>query len=242
MIRKILLFFLLVIFSISIFAINKGKKRKRYYKKPVPVVTKIETHKVWGIDLSHHQVISNWETLLSHKPNFIFLKASEGVTHCDKMFDEYWDKLRKNNITRGAYHFFSYSSPSGEQANHFISHVSLRKGDLPPVLDLEYKKYMPSSSIVKQEILNWVKIVERHYGVKPIIYTNPSYYNKYLSGLLKPGYHYWISDYRGVPPIEWSFWQSTEYLKMKGVKQYVDLNYFSGTKSELEKLLIKGEN
>ena len=36
--------------------------------------------KIWGLDLSHHQGVIDWDLLAKQKPNFIFFKATEGVS------------------------------------------------------------------------------------------------------------------------------------------------------------------
>jgi len=49
----------------------------------------------------------------------------------------------------GAYHFFSYETPGKKQAENFIKHANLKKGDMIPVLDLEYvrrKKFIQKIS------------------------------------------------------------------------------------------------
>ena len=196
---------------------------------------------IWGLDLSHHQCRIDWDMVSRESPHFVFVKATEGVSHDDTLFYKNWQKLKDYNIIRGAYHFFSYRSKGAAQAKHFISEVQLEKGDLPPVLDLEQRnrRRMPSTSIVFHEVKEWLDIIENHYGVKPIIYTNSSYFQKYLKNRLPGDYILWIADYWREPSCDWTFWQMTERCNISGISRCVDKNVFKGTYDELKALTIQ---
>ena len=57
--------------------------------------------------------------------------------HKDTKFDYNWKQAEKQNLLRGAYHYYRPNENSTEQANFFIKTVKLGKGDLPPILDIE---------------------------------------------------------------------------------------------------------
>ena len=91
------------------------------------------------------------------------------------------------------------------------------------------------------DLRTFVSILESHYGVKPIIYTSPRFWNTHGSDefgdLLL-----WVAEYGVEQPLipqgfeQWTFWQHTEDTPMKGVPKPVDLNYFVG--GSLERLTI----
>jgi lysozyme len=193
---------------------------------------------VWGIDLSHHQSSVNWESLADESPDFVFIKATEGTTHLDTKFEENWERLKKLHLRRGAYHFFSYKSDGTSQALNFINTVSLKSGDLPPVLDAEFRHRIWSPDKVAHELQIWLDMVEKHFGVTPIIYTNEPYYNKYIKGRISDRYPLWIANYKGEPSVEWTFWQHTDQHSINGVRGGVDRNVFKDNISNLEKLEI----
>lgn len=194
---------------------------------------------VWGIDISKHQPNIDWETLCEeNKPYFIFIKATEGTYVQDKKFKEHWANAKKYNIPRGAYHFFSYFTPGKKQAENFKKMVKLEEGDFPPVLDVEYKKWMPKDKIITKEIMDWIKIIEEHYGVKPIIYCPDEYYERYLKKTIKDEYPMWFTDFKAEPRYKWVFWQQTDQLELKGFKGKLDKNVFFGTKNQLNQLTI----
>lgn len=193
---------------------------------------------VWGIDVSRHQSHINWEKVSDSGIDFVFVKATEGVTVRDPLYKNHFEELKKHQIIRGAYLFFSYKSTGKDQAKNFINTVRLDKGDLPPVLDVEFKRRMPSRKKIISEVKSWLKDVENHYGVKPIIYLDYDFYQKYLKGSISKDYVLWITDYYGEPE-DWTFWQQTDRYKIPGVNTRVDRNVFVGSKRELRELLMK---
>lgn len=193
---------------------------------------------IWGIDVSRHQSHIKWESVAATGIDFVFVKATEGVTVRDPMYKDHFDELKKHQIIRGAYHFFSYKSTGRDQAQNFINTVKLSKGDLPPVLDVEFKRRMPSRKKIIHEVKAWLSDVENHYGVKPIIYLDYDFYQKYLKGSISKEYVLWITDYYGEPD-DWTFWQQTDRYKVDGINSRVDRNVFVGSKRELRELLMR---
>lgn len=200
-----------------------------------------QMYPIWGLDISHHNGKVDWSKVIVTKPIFIFIKATEGVTISDKEYDSNWVFLKKHQIVRGAYHFFSYKSAGSLQAKYFISKVKLSKGDLPPVLDVEFKQKMPNVKKVTKEILSWIKVVEEHYRVKPIIYCPWRFYKKYLKGKISLEYPLWICDYRAVPDTstKWVFWQHTDSFVIPGIDFTFDRNVYRYDSVAFKKLLIK---
>ncbi len=200
-----------------------------------------QNYPIWGLDISHHNGKIDWSKVVITKPHFIFIKATEGITVFDHQFDTNWVYLKKHKVVRGAYHFFSFKSTGKQQAKHFISNVKLSKGDLPPVLDVEFCKKMPSKKKVAREILSWVDAVEKQYKVKPIIYCPWRFYKKYLKDKLSEDYKLWICDYR-MPPdasIHWNFWQHTDSFYIPGINFTFDRNVFRYDLNAFNQILIK---
>ena len=63
---------------------------------------------------------------------------------------------------------------------------------LPPVLDMEWNPFSPTcahrrpeASVVQDEMRRWLRIVEAHYGQKPIIYTTPRFMRRTNSPVSK---------------------------------------------------------
>ena len=214
--------------------------------------TKYPAGSVRGIDISHYQNRINWDKLrnatIQDSPiRFVFIKATEGTDKFDMHFNLNFAQARKNGIIRGAYHFFSTKSSAKKQAEFYCRMVQLEEGDLPPVLDVETevdKMSGYSRNTLREEVLTWLNIVEKHYGVRPILYASYSFRNHYLNDETFNKYPFWIAHYY-VDTLrykgDWAFWQHTDAGHIDGIKGYVDVNLFNGEMEDLEKLLIKSE-
>ena len=201
---------------------------------------------IHGIDVSKYQRTINWKEVGNMEVNgvkvgFAFIKATEGVGNVDEQFRRNWLKAEQENICKGAYHFFIAGKSGKKQAANYIEIVSLKKGDLPPVLDIE-QAYGVSALEIKKEVSDWLMVVEKQYGVKPLIYTNIDFYKNYLQNDFDD-YPIWIAHYLQPvkPRIErkWSFWQHSESGRVNGIKSPVDFNVFSGDSIDFKNFLIQ---
>jgi len=202
-------------------------------------------YKVHGIDISHYQGKINWSMLEQTRQGqfpvqFIFMKATEGGDYPDKRFVANFDSAKAHGFIRGAYHFYNPKTDADKQADFFIHSVKLETGDLPPVLDIEMKgKDMKK---LQADLKLWLRKVEDHYGVKPIIYASYKFKTKYLNDSVFNSYPYWIAHYY-VDSVyykgDWKFWQHTDVGTLPGIKEQVDLNVFNGGLEGLDALRIK---
>lgn len=197
-----------------------------------------------GIDVSHYQGDINWKMLRQTRQGkfpveFIFMKATEGGDFSDDRFVANFDSAKVHGFIRGAYHFYNPKTDADKQADFFIRSVKLEPGDLPPVLDIEMKS--KDMKKLQEDLKIWLRKVENHYGVKPIIYASYKFKTKYLNDSIFNTYPYWIAHYY-VDSVryqgEWKFWQHTDVGTLPGIDEKVDLNVFNGSFSELKNILI----
>ncbi len=202
-------------------------------------------YQVHGIDISHYQGDIDWKMLEQTRQGrfpvkFIFMKATEGGDYADDKFLANFDSARTHGFIRGAYHFYNPQTDAGKQADFFIRSVKLESGDLPPVLDIEKKGRDVKK--LQQDLKIWLRKVEEHYGVKPIIYASYKFKTKYLNDSLFNTYPYWIAHYY-VDSVqyqgEWKFWQHTDVGTLPGIEEKVDLNIFNGRLADLEEMVFK---
>ena len=189
--------------------------------------SKIE-YPIRGIDISHHQGDINWEKLKTEKIDFIYIKATEGASFVDHNFKENWKNASKNKYKVGAYHFYLACSSGSAQAKNFIQTVPENPNSLPPVIDLEFNncKTNKSKSQILKEINDFVVIIKNHYHVTPIIYTTNIFYNDILKSKMPPC-KIWIRSIFCHPKMDkdlWVIWQYSDRGRIKGIKNYVDLN------------------
>lgn len=203
-------------------------------------------YQIHGIDVSKHQQDISWEEVKEMKVNnvgvgFAFMKATEGTDLVDVAYKNNMRNSLLAGIPRGAYHFFIGSKSGKLQAAHFVENVYLKKGDLPPVLDVEQAN---GASVLdlQQRVADWLKLVEKRYKVKPIIYSNIHFYNTFLAGKFDD-YPLWVAHYleKNRPRIQrnWTFWQHNETGHVNGISTKVDFNVFNGDSSAFKNLLIK---
>lgn len=212
--------------------------------------TKIADSRLFGIDVSHHQDVIDWDKVAGTGVVFAFLKATEASTLVDRQFSFNWKETKKNGIVRGSYHFFRPRSPVEKQISNFLAvQGKLEVGDLPPVLDLEVPDSWRSLSLKKRIAIvrQWLDAVETALGIRPIIYLSSSFPADVLgSDPFLKDYLLWVANYKVSKPkvpapwINWNFWQYSETGRVTGVPTgAVDLNYFQGSRSDLMKITVQ---
>ena len=114
---------------------------------------------------------------------------------------------------------------------------------LPPVLDMEWNPFSPTCAhrrpearVVQDEMRRWLRIVEAHYGQRPIIYTTPRFYKENKLAQFK-GYEYWLrttakTPREAYPGQSWRFWQYSMTGLIDGIAGEVDLNLFNGNRAQ----------
>ena len=202
-------------------------------------------YKVHGIDVSHHQGEIDWEAVKAtdkqeYPIRFVFMKATEGGDHKDRLFVDNFRQAREVGLVRGAYHFYNPNTDPIRQADFFISQVKLETGDLAPVLDIERKPR--NKAQLQADLVKFLNRLEQHYGVKPIIYTSYKYRLHYLDTPELSSYPLWIAHYY-VDALSydgpWQFWQHTDYGTVPGIEENVDLNVFNGSWNDLLRYTLK---
>ena len=202
---------------------------------------RIERYDVHGIDVSHHQGKINWKLVQAQGNRFAFIKATEGGDFRDSLFQINWEEAHKAGLICGAYHFYIPETPPEAQAQNFIFNVQMNKGDLPPVLDFERMGQVPREQMI-QYLQIWLDLVEKNYGIKPIIYTNLKLYYRIIAGRFDD-YNIWIARYSNKAPTlplkqDWTFWQYGNRGVLDGIKTQVDFNVFNGTIEDLRELVL----
>ena len=187
-------------------------------------------HKL-GIDISVHSGAIDWNGFDPNRFAFVFLKASEGVDLMDTAFHGHWAELQKRRIPRGAYHFYVTEDDPREQAEFFIKTVGDDCGDMPPVLDIELLGHN-SPKAIESGIRIWLERVEKHYGVRPIIYTSPNFWDRHVQADFS-GYPLWVAEYGVFEPrlpngwSNWTMWQFKENQPLHWVEKGADISRIS---------------
>lgn len=180
--------------------------------------------------------ISSWQKgfdLADASPDFVIVKATEGLGLVDKYCDGFVQDALRLDIPFGYYHFARFNDPAAE-AKYFYSNTRGYVGKGIPILDFE----VPNSN---SWIETWCKTFYQLSGIKPWFYTYSDYINrqgygtpwvKANCGLWLAGYPRTYTEYPGSDcPYRrdgWTLaaWQFTSSLAMGGMQ--IDGDFFYG--------------
>jgi lysozyme len=227
--------------SERIYGIDIARYQHGRGRRPVPILwDKLRITSI-GKKGSH-----NVRGTADYPVSFVYIKSTEGTSVRNKFYVNDYAQARKHGIRAGAYHFFSVKSSGAAQAKHFIQNTLFREGDLPPVLDIEPTdaqiRYMGGPEAMFSHIRTWLRDVERRAKVKPILYVNQMFVNKYLSAQpdLKRDYRIWIARYSEYQPdLRLTYWQLCPYGRVAGIQGDVDINVFNGYQRQFEEYLAE---
>lgn len=181
-----------------------------------------------GIDISVHSGAVDWTKVAEQGFGFAFVKATEGVDLADAAFPDHWPAVKEAGIIRGAYHFFVTEDDPHEQARFFIDNVTLEPGDLAPVVDIELIGHDTAPGLADR-LQIFLELLEAHYGVKPIIYTSPNFWDLHLTDAFGD-FPLWIAEYGVEEPRvpegwdSWHLWQWRENVTVDGVEKEADVS------------------
>lgn len=186
-----------------------------------------------------------------HKVKFALIKATNGRDDFLKEECEYnRNNASRNNIRVALYHVLNplYARATGKmQADNFITHVGkLRENELPPVLTIQpFKKEVQDSAYKRSK--DWLRIIEKRYGVKPIVYMPKVVYNEYYKNwnLDNPVWIVSDNEIEGSFDFRMMFSRKVQYYNGKSpfenIPQNARLSIFCGTQKEFNKYGKKDE-
>ena len=229
--------------------ISSKKINSAYESQRIERILSLYKGKVFGCDLSHYQEREeiDWDSLyiqnkqLKFPIKFTIFRATMGNEATDKNFNHFWQEAKRQNLIRGAYHYYRPDEDPKLQAASYLRNTNLQKGDFLPILDVEKLPKQKSLEQFIADIQTWMDIVEKKYKRKPILYTYISFYEDYLYYHFKE-YPLWVANYNNVAVptslFDWKIWQFTENGITAGAKVKIDFNVFNGDENDLKELLI----
>lgn len=188
-----------------------------------------------GMDASHYQGAISWKAVRkSSSVRFVYLKATEGSDYTDARFASNLAGAKAAGLKVGAYHYFTTTSTGEAQAQHFIATVSKTSGMLAPAVDIEIA--VTKEDDFKQQVADYVKLIEAHYGQKPVFYVPSKVYNLLYDTY--SDYPFWVISLKTTPTVSgWTFWQYSNSATLPGVDGKIDLDCFQGSRFDFHKLL-----
>src|SRR4051812_42186719 len=198
-----------------------------------------------GVDVSHYNGSPDWSMVKQDGVKFVIAKATEGTSMQDATYPVNKDQIEALSLPFGAYHFARPDKAAGDavaEADYFVAYAQLTGNNLIPVLDLE-----ATGGLATARLTTWVKawLTEVHakLGVKPMIYTTPSFWISYMGNsrwFADHGYRLWIANWTSAaaPKVPagnwggrgWTMWQYDNGGTVTGVDGDVDLDRYNGTR------------
>ncbi|MBP8996747.1 MAG: hypothetical protein KBG10_00510 [Anaerolineaceae bacterium] len=212
---------------------------------------------LFGIDVSYHQEGIDWQKVSASGVRFAILKASEGETYTDPMFEENFRGAAETGIITGSYHFFLPRFDPLLQARHYVrtlQEVSAGRPTLPPCVDIETPGLGRTG--FNQALKVFLEEIFHLTGRTAMIYVSPDFWNSYLPVPVLSNYKLtssgvdwavehplWVAHYttgwpyQVYPWVGWAFWQYSSSGKIAGIRTRVDLDLFSGCAQDLAALV-----
>lgn len=195
-----------------------------------------------GIDVSKFQGNIDWKRVANDKNiQFVYIKASEGVSSVDSRYHENFKQAKKAGLRVGSYHFFLGWKPAKDQFDNFKRSVNKSQQDLIPMVDVELTGNKTiSREVLQQRLDEFMQLVKEEYGKYPLLYSQYKFYNDNLAPEFNK-YYILIARYSDNEPIidgggKYNIWQYSEKGTVDGIKGYVDLDRFANgtTLSDIE--------
>jgi len=209
---------------------------------PIEKTTFTKPMEIIGIDVSKYQGTIDFKKVQATGISYVFVRATEGITYQDENFSLNFTAAQAAELVTGAYHFYESNDDPINQLKNFISMVTLKTGDLPPIVDIE-KLHHNDQTDLHEKIQIFLDGLEQHYGVKPIIYSGLNFANIYMTGFGE--YPLWLAEYEVDKPSvpegwsDWTFWQWSQTGSVDGIKGVVDADRYNGNETSFHKILIK---
>lgn len=201
----------------------------------VLAICSFSTLRAQGIDVSKYQGKINWAKVAKNKNvKFVYIRATEGASIQDPKYKANVDSARNHKLYVGSYHVYSSKTTAYQQFANFKSMVSKKKQDLVPVLDIEGYHSGHLDMVRVDKIL---ELMEKEYGVKPMIYTSEKVFQEHFSTKKYSAYHFFIAKYKGSPSVRYTLWQHSRTGRISGISGDVDLNKFN-PKHSLDDILM----
>ena len=184
----------------------------------------------YGIDVSHHNGIIDWDKVSFTPLLFVYIKATEGATYVDRRYIENFEGAKNAGFKVGSYHFFRMTSSAHDQFANFKKNIDREKQDLIPMVDVETSD-RHSARELRDSLNVFIGLVRDYYGVRPMIYATNRSYNELCGGLYH-SYHLYIGRYGNKAPEirgkgTYTIWQYTDTARIEGIPKPVDKARFN---------------
>lgn len=208
-------------------------------------------------DYQHRRGPIRWRVVARHY-RFAFVKATEGTSYVNRYYARDSKAALAAGLEVGGYAFATPDDASGaREAKYFLRHSRYARSRtlLFPMVDLEWNPYHTSTrcyGLDPSALTSWIgaysDTIYKALGVRPIIYTQASFWNRCLGGTSAfADSPLWVGSDQAASSTDipagfpaWAIWQHG-VGSAAGVDGPVDVDAFDGTASQLDsELTAKG--
>ncbi len=180
-----------------------------------------------GIDLSRHNVVTNWDKV-KEQVDFVILRAggNYGGYYKDSKFEQYYAACKKLGIPVGAYYDAGkelWCADGGAYAQHFLKLLQGKSFEYPVYIDIEvtpkrYKKANTGAAI------SFCRTMEQNRYFTGIYGSDINTFKEMLDYSALTDFSMWVARYGKKPEYvkEYAMWQYTSKGAIVGIKGNVD--------------------
>ena len=179
------------------------------------------------IDVSHYQGPIDWAHVKAAGIEFAFIKATQGTSGRDPLYEQNWHDAVAAGLMTSAYHFLTADDPAA-QHRHFVD-VTGGQGVMMVDWEIDPESgQRPPPPIATME--QFCRLVAASSGRDPLAYHG-------MFDLSSPTINAfpWMIPKYGPQPQgpKWLLWQYSPNGKIDGIATAVDRSVFAGTLDEL---------
>ena len=181
-----------------------------------------------GIDLSQHNIVTDWNKVAKNV-DFVILRAGYGkeFSQIDKKFEEYYTECKKRKIPVGCY-WYSYAKTKAEaekEAEVFLKTIKGKQFEFPVYYDVEeYDIFKLGEKATSEIITTFCEKVEKA-GYFTGFYSNPNFLHNVINDVVKSKFTLWLAHWdTNAPYCDYGIWQKSAKGKISGISGNVDID------------------
>ena len=226
------------------------------------------SYKIAGVDVSQWQGDIDWVKLAGPRTRvkFAYLKATEGATLNDPLFEANWRGSQQGGLLHGAYHVLNFCKTAEEQFENILKTVPKEKDSLPIAVSVLWfgQPYLPSQSNcndikrIRAMLLELLFDLERAYEKVPVIYIpaegvgailDESFYHysiwlRYFKPSNDSNFKFDINRLRLPGGNPWAIWQVSEDGEFPGTGPgiRIPVEVYFGNERQFRAFVQSGSN
>ena len=181
-----------------------------------------------GIDLSQHNVVTDWNDVAKNV-DFVILRAGYGkeFSQIDKKFESYYAECKKRKSPVGCY-WYSYAKSKDEaekEAEVFLKTIKGKQFEFPVYYDVEeYNIFKLGKKAVSEIITAFCEKIEKA-GYFTGFYSNPNFLHNVVNDTVKSRFTLWLAHWNSKKPYcDYGMRQKSAKGKISGINGDVDID------------------